>query len=89
MTWSLASVFYGQDMNLRYADSDLERLESNPKASAGLSAALVRVFLKRIWFMKAAVDERDFRSLRSLRFENGNTTRFERPPCEPSEGQEE
>jgi proteic killer suppression protein len=56
-------------MDIRYADSDLERLESDPKAGAGLSGTLARAFRKRMWVIRAAVDERDFRNLRSLRFE--------------------
>lgn len=56
-------------MEVRFDDPKLERLEVEPKFSAGLSQALVRAFRKRMQQIRAAVDERDFYALRSLRFE--------------------
>jgi proteic killer suppression protein len=56
-------------MEIEFADGQLERVEADPTYSAGLSQALVKLFRKRMQQMRAAVDERDLRALKSLHFE--------------------
>lgn len=56
-------------MEVDFANGELERLETDPTYSAGLSQALVKVFRKRMQQIRAAVDERDFYALKSLHFE--------------------
>jgi proteic killer suppression protein len=56
-------------MDLRFADDSLDRLETDPKFDAGYSQAIVKAFRKRMQQIRAAVDERDFYELVSLRFE--------------------
>jgi proteic killer suppression protein len=52
-----------------YANDDLSYLELDPEFTAGCSQAVVKVFRKRMQQIRAAIDERDFYELRSLRFE--------------------
>ena len=56
-------------MDLEFADSELERMAGEADATGGFSQAIVRAFRRRVQFIKAAVDERDFYQMRSLRFE--------------------
>jgi proteic killer suppression protein len=56
-------------MDVLFADDDLMRLESELEYTAGRPQAVVRAFRKTIRFVRSAVDERDFRNFRSLRFE--------------------
>lgn len=56
-------------MDVEFADDDLARLESEREFNAGFGVDIVRGFRKVIRFVRAAVDERDFRSMRSLNFE--------------------
>ena len=56
-------------MDVRFEDPSLERLEADPKYTAGLDAALVKAFRKRLQFIRAAVDERAFYAMRSLHYE--------------------
>jgi len=51
-------------------DSDIPaRLETDPSFDAGLPQAVVRAFRKRMQFIRAAADERDFYAMKSLHFE--------------------
>lgn len=61
-------------MDVAFADEALDKLEIDPDFNDGRSEAIVRAFRKRMQFIRAAADERDFYALRSLRFEklNGN-----------------
>ncbi|MBN8893317.1 MAG: type II toxin-antitoxin system RelE/ParE family toxin [Rhodanobacter sp.] len=56
-------------MEVRFEDPSLERLEKDPKYTAGLDGALVKVFRKRLQFIRAAVDERTFYVMKSLHYE--------------------
>lgn len=56
-------------MEVRFEDPSLERLEKDPKYTAGLDGALVKVFRKRLQFIRAAVDERTFYAMKSLHYE--------------------
>jgi proteic killer suppression protein len=54
---------------VRFKDESLEKLEQDPKYTAGYDAAIVKAFRKRMQLVRAAIDERDFFALRSLNFE--------------------
>lgn len=56
-------------MEVRFADEDLDRLETDPGFDSGFSQAIVKAFRKRMQTIRAAPDERDFYALRSLNFE--------------------
>ncbi|MBA0225993.1 plasmid maintenance system killer protein [Stenotrophomonas maltophilia] len=56
-------------MEVRFADPSLERLEADPKYTAGLDFALVKVFRKRLQFIRASPDERAFYAMKSLHYE--------------------
>jgi proteic killer suppression protein len=56
-------------MRVRFAVAALERLESDPKFTAGHSAEIVRQYRKRMNFIRQASDERDLYTLKSLHFE--------------------
>jgi proteic killer suppression protein len=56
-------------MDVLFSDDKLRRLESNLEYTAGHPPAIVRAFRKTMRFIRCAVDERDFRSFRSLHFE--------------------
>ncbi len=56
-------------MEIAFGDSSLDRLEADASFDAGYSPAIVKAFRKRMQFIRSAIDERDFRSMRSLNFE--------------------
>jgi len=56
-------------MDVEFADQELSRLESDEDFNAGFGVEVVRGFRKVLRFIRSAVDERDFRSMRSLNFE--------------------
>jgi proteic killer suppression protein len=56
-------------MDVEFSDDDLDRLETDPSFTGGRSAPIVRAFRKRMQFIRAAPDERDFYATRSLHFE--------------------
>lgn len=56
-------------MNVQFADSTLERLEAEVDFNANYSVGIVRGFRKLMRFIRDALDERDFRAMRSLNFE--------------------
>ena len=56
-------------MDVRFEDPSLEKLEVDPKYTAGLDAALVKAFRKRLQFIRAAIDERAFYAMKSLHYE--------------------
>ena len=56
-------------MDVEFADPDLARLETDSDFSAGHSKAVGRGYRKVLGFIRAALDERDFRAMRSLNFE--------------------
>jgi toxin HigB-1 len=56
-------------MDCSFENDDLEKLETDPAFSGGYSAAVVKAFRKRMQQIRAAIDERTFYALKSLRFE--------------------
>ena len=56
-------------MNIRFADPDLDRLETDPRFTGGFSQAIVKSYRKKLQIIRAAIDERDIRQMRSLHFE--------------------
>ena len=56
-------------MQVIFKDRRLDRLEIDATFDGGCDPAVVKAFRKRMQQIRSAVDERDFRSLRSLRFE--------------------
>ncbi len=56
-------------MDVEFDDKDLERLEVDKDFNAGFSRAIVKAFRRRMQFIRNAVDERDFRAMKSLRYE--------------------
>ncbi len=56
-------------MEVRFRDGRLDRLETDPKFDGGFSQAVVRVFRKRLQFIRDTPDERVFYQMRSLHFE--------------------
>ncbi|NQW24686.1 MAG: type II toxin-antitoxin system RelE/ParE family toxin [SAR202 cluster bacterium] len=56
-------------MEVRFASKNLEELECDAEATGGFSPAIVKAFRKRMQFIRAAPDERDFYAWKSLHFE--------------------
>lgn len=56
-------------MEVTFADSKLDRLETDPQYDAGHDQAIVRAFRRRMQAIRAAEDERVFYQLNSWRFE--------------------
>ena len=56
-------------MDVRFANDDLERLENDPNSDAGFEKGIVRKFRMRMQYIRSALDERDFYSLKSLHYE--------------------
>lgn len=56
-------------MEVTFDDDDLDRLETDPNYTMGLPVGIVKAYRKRLQFIRAAPDERDFYGLKSLHFE--------------------
>ena len=56
-------------MIVRHADRKLERVEFELSFRGGFGSDVVKAFRKRMQFIRDAVDERDFYSLKSLHYE--------------------
>ena len=56
-------------MEAIFDDDVLDRLETDPKFTAGRPPPIVKAYRKRMQQIRAALDERDFYNLRSLCFE--------------------
>ena len=56
-------------MDVGFKDDGLDRLETDPSYTMGLSDALVRAYRRRMQYIRAAKDERDFYEMKSLHFE--------------------
>ena len=56
-------------MEVRFRGEGLDRLETDPKFDGGFPQAVVRMFRKRLQFIRDTPDERVFYQMRSLRFE--------------------
>lgn len=66
---SIARRAYGERMDVDFEDASLRRLETDPAYTAGLDAAIVKAFRKRLQFIRAAPDERAFYAMKSLHYE--------------------
>jgi proteic killer suppression protein len=56
-------------MKVRFAAGPLERLETDPKFTDGHSAAIVKLYRKRMNLIRQAMDERDLYAMKSNHFE--------------------
>jgi toxin HigB-1 len=56
-------------MDVEFADTSLDRLETDGKYDAGFPQSIVKAFRKRMQTIRAAPDERVFYALKSLHFE--------------------
>ena len=56
-------------MEVEFSDDDLDRLEADRSFTAGWEVGVVKAYRKLMQAIRAAPDERDFYSLKSLRFE--------------------
>src|SRR5437870_646980 len=56
-------------MEVEFADESLDRAEVDPSYDAGMAPGVAKAFRKRMQAIRAAPDERDFRAMRSWRFE--------------------
>ena len=56
-------------MEVRFGNDSLRRLATEPDYDGGYSEAIVKVYRRRVAFIRAAPDERDFYSMNSLNFE--------------------
>ncbi len=56
-------------MDVRFADDNLDRLETDLAFNAGFDTAIVRKFRKAMQLIRAAPDERTFHRLKSLHYE--------------------
>lgn len=56
-------------MDVDFEDASLRRLEADPGFTAGYEAALIKAFRKRMQLIRAALDERAFYAMKSLRYE--------------------
>jgi proteic killer suppression protein len=56
-------------MDVIFKDECLDKLEADPAFDGGYSSDIVKAFRKRMQQIRAAADERDLYSLKSLRFE--------------------
>jgi proteic killer suppression protein len=56
-------------MEVEFSDDDYDRLETDPKFSAGFAGAIVTAYRKKLFFIRNAQDERDLYSSRGLNFE--------------------
>ena len=56
-------------MEVEFKNADLDNLETDSNFSGGYSQAIVSKFRQRMQLIRAAVDERAFRNLKSLHFE--------------------
>lgn len=63
------SALWQHAMDVEFANPGLARLETDPDFNAGHATAVVRGYRKVLRFIRAALDERDFRAMRSLNFE--------------------
>ena len=56
-------------MEVRFADKDLDRLETDANYDGGYSHAVVRAFRRRIQQLRDAQDVRDLYAIKSFHFE--------------------
>ncbi len=56
-------------MEVEFKNLDLDRLETDSNFNGGHAQAIVSKFRQRMQLIRAAIDERAFRNLKSLHFE--------------------
>lgn len=56
-------------MEIDFQTDELKRLKSDASFDAGYERGVVKAYRKRVQFIEASVDERDFYGLKSLHFE--------------------
>ena len=56
-------------MEVRFGTNPLQRLETDPDFDGGYAESIVKAYRRRIAFIRAAPDERDFYKMNSLNFE--------------------
>ena len=56
-------------MDVRHLDRKLERVERDASYHASLGPEVAKAFRKRMQFIRAAADERDFHTMKSLHYE--------------------
>ncbi len=56
-------------MNLAFRDEALNRLETDAAFHAAYGATTIKAFRKRVQYIRAARDERDFYAYKALRYE--------------------
>lgn len=56
-------------MEVDFADDDLDRLETDAGYGMGLPAGVAKAYRKRLQFIRAPGDERDFYAMKSMHFE--------------------
>jgi toxin HigB-1 len=56
-------------MEIEFRNDNLDRLETDARFDGGYPSDIVKAFRKRMQQIRAALDERDLRNLKSLRFE--------------------
>lgn len=56
-------------MEVEFKNIDLDRLETDSNFNGGHAQAIVSKFRQRMQLIRAAIDERAFRNLKSLHFE--------------------
>jgi proteic killer suppression protein len=56
-------------MDVVFDDDRLDRLEVDPSYTMNLGNAIVKAYRRRMQYIRAAADERDFYALKSLHFE--------------------
>jgi proteic killer suppression protein len=56
-------------MEVEFDDESLDRLETDARFDGGFDRAVVRGFRKLMQALRAATDERDFYSMKSMHFE--------------------
>lgn len=56
-------------MEIEFGDKKLDRLETDPRFTAGHASGIVSLYRRRIQLLRAITDERDLYNLKSLHFE--------------------
>ncbi len=64
-------------MRVRFTTESLERLGTDPGFTGGHSAEIVRLYRKRMNYIRQASDERDLYAMKSLHFERLKGARSE------------
>jgi len=60
---------YTLEMEVKFKDADLDRMETDPHFAAGWPPNIVSSYRRKMQLIRAAADERFIRSMKSLHFE--------------------